>query len=137
MSQNKKILHDISKIASTAFSCASSMKKDATSYMKKSLSNFFSKMNLVKRDEFEAQNKILMQTKKRVDEIIDDTKTDVKSIKGSIKGKEIVKKSVSTVKKTDKTKPTKSSKSSPKKIEVAGTKSEKSVKKPVKRTSKK
>ncbi len=137
MSQNKKILHDISKIASTAFSCASSMKKDAASYMKKSLSNFFSKMNLVKRDEFEAQNKILMQTKKRVDEIIDDTKTDVKSIKGSIKGKEIVKKSVSTVKKTDKTKPTKSSKSSPKKIEVAGTKSEKSVKKPVKRTSKK
>lgn len=137
MSKNKKILHDISKIASAAFSCASNIKRGTTSCMKDSLSKFFSKMNLVKREEFEAQNKILMQTKKRVDEIADDIKPDAKSIKTIAKAKHPVTKSTSAQKKSEKPKATTSSKKSTKKSEVSPSKSKKTVNNTVQKTSKK
>lgn len=142
MSKNKKILHDISKIASAAFSCASTIKRGTTSCMKDSLSKFFSKMNLVKRDEFEAQNKILMQTKKRVDDIAEDIKPEAKPVKTIAKAKpkpkkQPVKKETSVQKKSDKPKAATSSKKPTKKSEAAPIKSKKSVKSPVKKTSKK
>lgn len=133
MSKNKKILHDISKIASAAFSCASTIKRGTASCMKDTLSKFFSKMNLVKRDEFEAQNKILMQTKKRVDDIAE----DVKPIKTTAKAKQPVKKATSVQKKPAKPKAVTSSKKAIKKPEAAPSKSKKTVKSSVKKTSKK
>lgn len=136
MSKNKKILHDISKIASAAFSCASTIKRGTTSCMKDSLSKFFSKMNLVKRDEFEAQSKILMQTKKRVDDIAEDIKPAAKSIKTTAKSKPPVKKETSAQKKSDTPKAATSSKKVTKKSE-ASTRKSKTVKSPVKKTSKK
>lgn len=136
MSKNKKILHDISKIASAAFSCASTIKRGTTSCVKDSLSKFFSKMNLVKRDEFEAQNKILMQTKKRVDDIVEDIKPDVKPIKTKAPSKQTVKKASSVEKKPSNPKTVSPSKKATKKAEAAPSKSKKPVKKPVKKTSK-
>lgn len=69
MSQNKKILHDISKMASSAFSSAAGVKRDISSYIREQVEELLRGMNFVRREEFDAQHKTVLDNKKRLDSL--------------------------------------------------------------------
>lgn len=69
MKQDKKILHDISKLASSAFSSAAGAKREFSAYIHGQIEEFLRGMNFVRREEFEALHKLTLSTSQRIDAI--------------------------------------------------------------------
>ena len=89
MVNKSKILSDLSKIAVDAMSTFSSLRKEIETMVSLRVNKVINKMNLVKRDEFEALKRLVQKS------IIDNKKTK-KPIKNKVKKK---KKTISRKKK--------------------------------------
>jgi|GEM_PF-1006575 len=111
MKQNKRILQDISKIASSAFSSAAGVKRDITSYIHSQMEEFLRGMNFVRREEFEALHKLALDNKKRLDEISPKPAVKVKDVVAP-KKKSVATKEVAAAKVSKKPSPVKNNKTS-------------------------
>ena len=83
MVNKSKILSDLSKIAVDAMSTFSSLKKEIETIVSLRVNKVINKMNLVKRDEFDALKKIVQKS------IIDNEKTAKSRKKTTVKKNKI------------------------------------------------
>jgi BMFP domain-containing protein YqiC len=68
---NKKdgIIHDISKIASSAFSSITAMKREISIHVQNLVSELLKKANFVKKHDFEVLHKMVVENRKIIDEV--------------------------------------------------------------------
>ena len=84
MVNKSKILSDLSKIAVDAMSTFSSLRKEIETMVSLRVNKVINRMNLVKRDEFDALKRLVQKS------IIDNEKTKKSRIKTPIKKKKTV-----------------------------------------------
>ena len=92
MVNKSKILSDLSKIAVDAMSTFSSLRKEIETMVSLRVNKVINKMNLVKRDEFDALKKMVQKLIMENEKFKKTSSRSVKSKKKTVKKKKTIKK---------------------------------------------
>jgi BMFP domain-containing protein YqiC len=72
MNKKNGILHDISRLASSAFSSVVGVKREVSASLRSQIEDYIKGMNFVRREEFEALHKMVLSQKKQIDALAKD-----------------------------------------------------------------
>ncbi|MBA8666681.1 accessory factor UbiK family protein [Holosporaceae bacterium 'Namur'] len=90
MKKDNKFFEDFSKLASSAFASAATMRRELSDYMRQYVESFVKKMDFVTKDELEVVKKIALQTDKELQQLkkkymnIEETKSPKKQEKSKV-----------------------------------------------------
>ncbi|AIF80881.1 hypothetical protein I862_01590 [endosymbiont of Acanthamoeba sp. UWC8] len=69
MKKDNKFFEDFSKLASSAFASAATMRRELSDYVRQYVESFVKKMDFVTKDELEVVKKIALQTDKELQQL--------------------------------------------------------------------
>ena len=92
MVDRNKILSDLSKFAVDAMSTFSGVKEEIETIVSLRVNKIIKKMNLVKKDEFDALKKIVQKVMMEIEKLKKPSSKTVKSKKKTVKKKKTIKK---------------------------------------------